>query len=220
MSHRRMKLCLMCLLLLCTMIMISSCGVNQEDDHEITPPIDNNTIIQKEIQTESTEAEKEEPEIVIAEKQETTQVSGTKEKNVQSEETKPATVHASPAPANSKEEQSPSIVTISVLGDEQKGMIIEQTELAFQDGDTVLDVLKRVTRSNKIPLEYRGKGILAYVEGIGNLYEFDRGPSSGWLLKVNGNLVDASAGAIKVDKGDAIEWIYSIELSESPVDSE
>lgn len=73
-----------------------------------------------------------------------------------------------------------------------------------------------MTKSNRIPLEYRGSGILSYVEGIANLYEFDQGAGSGWLFKVNGQFADKSAGAVKLSKGDVVEWIYSIELIEDP----
>jgi hypothetical protein len=107
-------------------------------------------------------------------------------------------------------------VTISIRGDEQKGTILEPTDIEWHDEDSVLDALIQVTKNHRIPLEYRGRGILSYVEGIGNLYEFDKGPGSGWLFKVNGEFADKSAGAVKLDKGDKVEWIYIIDPSEDP----
>lgn len=132
--------------------------------------------------------------------------------------TKEASTKETPAttPPAQETPEPISTVTISITGDEQKGIILEPTSIDWQDGDSVLDVLKQVTKSNRIPLEYRGSGILGYVEGIANLYEFDQGAGSGWLFKVNGQFADKSAGAVKLSKGDVVEWIYSIELIEDP----
>lgn len=131
----------------------------------------------------------------------------------------PKEAPAFPATKEASVEEAPeplSTVSISIIGDEQKGIILESISVDWQDGDSVLDVLKQVTKSNRIPLEYRGSGILSYVEGIANLYEFDQGAGSGWLFKVNGQFADKSAGAVKLSKGDVVEWIYSIELIEDP----
>ncbi len=115
--------------------------------------------------------------------------------------------------------QTPELLTsvmISIIGDEKKGVILEPTYMEWHDGDNVLDVLKQVTKAHRIPLEYRGSGMLSYVEGIANLYEFDQGAGSGWLFKINGQFAEKSAGAVKLNKGDVVEWIYSVELSEEP----
>lgn len=112
------------------------------------------------------------------------------------------------------EATAPSTITISITSDEKKGVILEPTSIQLEDGDSVLDVLKRVTKSNKIPLEYKGAGMLSYVEGIANVYEFDEGTNSGWLFKINGKYATRSAGAIKLNIGDNVEWIYSIKKDE------
>jgi hypothetical protein len=135
-----------------------------------------------------------------------------------SDETAPAE-QKTVAPEPAKVEKKPYI-SISILGDPDTGTILEETELDWNKGDTVLDALKQVTRDHKIPMEYRGIGILAYVEGIGSLYEFDLGPGSGWLFKVNGEYSYKSAGAVKVDKGDSIEWIYTTDLGENQKEKE
>jgi hypothetical protein len=109
---------------------------------------------------------------------------------------------------------SPTSITISITGDEDKGVILKPTAWEWEEGDDVLDVLKEVTKSNKIPLEYKGAGMLTYVEGIANLYEFDQGSNSGWLFKINGKFATRSAGAVKLSIGDNVEWIYSIKVDE------
>jgi hypothetical protein len=151
---------------------------------------------------------------------ETTTASSSKEISKQATPDKePSSKETSEKVKSSEQSPTPqSTVTISIIGDEKKGVVLEPTSIDWQDGDSVLDVLKQVTKSNKIPLEYKGRGMLSYVEGIANLYEFDQGPSSGWLFKVNGKLASKSAGAVKLSKGDNVEWIYSIELSEEPVE--
>nr|WP_269448160.1 DUF4430 domain-containing protein [Lentibacillus sp. JNUCC-1] len=61
--------------------------------------------------------------------------------------------------------------------------------------ETVLDVLIRVTRNRKIQMDYRGgQGATAYVEGMRNVYEFDRGQGSGWMYRINGVFPDRGQG--------------------------
>ncbi len=61
-------------------------------------------------------------------------------------------------------------------------------------------------------MESRGAGGAAYVEGISNLYEFDKGPKSGWVFAVNGVYSGTGAGSYSVESGDAIEWVYTLDL--------
>lgn len=105
-------------------------------------------------------------------------------------------------------------VTLSILADGDLGVILEETEIRWEKGDTVLDVLKRATKQFDIQMEYRGSGAFAYVEGIDNLYEFDHGPHSGWVFTVNGNEVMRSAGKFVLQAGDRVEWRYVLERSD------
>lgn len=86
------------------------------------------------------------------------------------------------------------------------------TAVELEKGDSVLDVLKRATRGAKIQMEYRGRGSTAYVEGIDNLYEFDKGAQSGWLFRVNGKLPGVGADSYKPEAGDTVEWLYSLDM--------
>jgi hypothetical protein len=52
----------------------------------------------------------------------------------------------------------------------------------------------------------------AYIEGIANLYEFDRGELSGWMYCVNGWYPNYGCSAYKLKDGDAIEWHYTTDL--------
>jgi len=48
-----------------------------------------------------------------------------------------------------------------------------------------------------------------YIEGIGNLYEFDCGPESGWMYKVNGWFPNFGCSSYPLSDGDNIVWCYT-----------
>ena len=50
------------------------------------------------------------------------------------------------------------------------------------------------------------------MEGIGNLYEFDAGPLSGWTYTVNGAFVGLGSSQVAVKSGDVICWMYTCDL--------
>ncbi|HHY74413.1 MAG TPA: DUF4430 domain-containing protein [Bacillus bacterium] len=111
-----------------------------------------------------------------------------------------------------RSEKQENVVSIFIKGDEQAGVILKSTKVAFEAGDTVLELLKKVAKQNRIQMEYRGSGATAYIEGINNLYEFDKGPKSGWMYSINGVYMKKGAGLAKVEQGDKIEWIYTLDL--------
>ena len=53
-----------------------------------------------------------------------------------------------------------------------------------------------------------GQGAV-YVEGIGQLYEFDCGEGSGWIYKVNGAAPGVGCDAYPLKAGDAVVWAYT-----------
>lgn len=91
------------------------------------------------------------------------------------------------------------------------GIIYAEKTFEFSEGETVFDVLLRETRANKIHMEYSKTPAYdsAYIEGIGNLYEFDCGPLSGWLYKVNGEFSGCSCSRYTLKDGDRIEFLYT-----------
>ena len=94
------------------------------------------------------------------------------------------------------------------------GIIMARTEVVFYEGESVFDVLKRETVANKIHLEFSLTPIhnAAYIEGIGNIYEFDCGNLSGWSYLVNGDSLGYSSSEYKLKDGDVVEWRYSCDL--------
>lgn len=117
----------------------------------------------------------------------------------------------SPSPAATQAPQKAEI-TLSIVGDGDTGTILSPAAVELKSGDSVLDALKRATRSRKMQMEYQGSGAAAYVEGIDNLYEFDKGAKSGWLFRVNGEFPGKSAGAYKLEAGDIVEWLYTLDM--------
>lgn len=91
------------------------------------------------------------------------------------------------------------------------GVILAQSAVRFEDGETVFDVLKRACELADIQLEYSFTPLYNsyYIEGINNLYEFDCGEQSGWMYKVNGVFPDYGCSAYQLSDGDEIVFCYT-----------
>lgn len=94
------------------------------------------------------------------------------------------------------------------------GVILATTTVSFSEGESVFDVLKRVTQEQRIQMEFEFTPAFnsAYIEGIHNLYEFDCGELSGWMYKVNGWVPNYGCSRYQLKQGDVIEWVYSCDL--------
>ncbi|HIT54491.1 MAG TPA: DUF4430 domain-containing protein [Candidatus Fimivicinus intestinavium] len=93
--------------------------------------------------------------------------------------------------------------------------VIFSGSVALQEGDTVLEVLKRTLKEQNIALsEKRG-----YVRSINGLSEKLRGeesfPQSGWLYQVNGVFQSIGSNQYRLKAGDQIEWVYTCEPGDS-----
>ena len=82
-------------------------------------------------------------------------------------------------------------------------------------------MLKRACSAAGLQLEasYTAAYGSYYVEGIGHLYEFDCGPESGWMYKVNGWFPSFGMGQYKVQPGDSVELIYTCDLGQDVGDN-
>lgn len=94
------------------------------------------------------------------------------------------------------------------------GVILPVTEVSFTPGESVFDVLLRTTRATGIQMEFRDDALYSgkYIEGIHYLYEFDGGPLSGWMYKVNEQFPNYGCAAYTVQDNDAIVWMYTCDL--------
>lgn len=94
------------------------------------------------------------------------------------------------------------------------GWILYKSTVEFEQGDTVFDVLKRVTKAAGIQMESKWTPMYNsyYVEGINQLYEFDCGERSGWMYSVNGWYPNYGCSSYELKDGDKIEWRYTCDL--------
>ncbi len=102
------------------------------------------------------------------------------------------------------------------------GVILPPTKVKIKDKENVFDVLKRVTRSKGIQMEFRNDPLYsgAYVEGINHLYEFDGGELSGWMYKVNGWFPNYGCSRYFVKENDYISWNYTCDLGKDVGDQD
>ena len=94
------------------------------------------------------------------------------------------------------------------------GVIFSETQVTFYEGESVFNVLQRELKKAKVHLEFVNTPLYnsAYIEGIGNLYEFDCGDLSGWIYKVNGWAPNYGCSRYSLQDGDVIEWVYTCDL--------
>lgn len=134
-----------------------------------------------------------------------------------------ATPEPTPAPEHlcTIEIRCDTVMDTSVLENEavipylpEDGVILAATEVEYTPGETVFDVLLRVTRDNDIQFEFREDALYsgAYVEGINYLYELDAGALSGWMYKVNEQFPNYGCGRYEVEDDDVIVWLYTCDL--------
>ncbi|WP_210470276.1 DUF4430 domain-containing protein [Sporosarcina sp. 6E9] len=130
-----------------------------------------------------------------------------KETKKEPKEEEKTDVDEEPPPVNHKSKIVHSIV---ISGNE---VPLPPTEMEIEEYDTVLQALISITMEKKIHMDYRGgQGATAYVQGMGNVYEFDRGQGSGWMYRVNGIFPDRGAGVVPLLDGDRVEWLYTTNL--------
>ena len=93
----------------------------------------------------------------------------------------------------------------------EDGIILDFTDVKVKKNATVFDVLQKAARDNKVHLEYNYTPAYKtyYIEGIGNLYQFDVGNLSGWMYSVNGEFPGVGCSGYKVKDGDVISWVYT-----------
>ena len=94
------------------------------------------------------------------------------------------------------------------------GWILPPTQIVFSEGESAFDVLRRVCREQNIHMEFSESPVYqtAYIEGIGNLYEFDCGELSGWMYCVNNWFPNYGCSLYQLQDGDVVQWLYTCDL--------
>jgi hypothetical protein len=96
----------------------------------------------------------------------------------------------------------------------EDGVIFAPAAVTFYEGETVFNLIQREMRRAKIHMSFRNTPIYnsAYVEAVGNLYEFDCGELSGWMYKGNGWFPNYGCSRYQLKQGDVVEWVYTCDL--------
>lgn len=96
----------------------------------------------------------------------------------------------------------------------EDGTLLAVTEVEFTGGNSVFDVFRQTLRDEKIHFEYVDATAYdsVYIEGIGNLYEYDCGPQSGWMYSVNGVHPGLGCSSYTLADGDVIVFSYTCDL--------
>lgn len=96
-------------------------------------------------------------------------------------------------------------VSVQVIGVNSTMM---QGNIEVNSSSTAYSVLRELARKNGKSISTKGFGSTVYVSGIDGLKEFDHGPSSGWMYKVNDTPPNIGAGAYRLKAGDQVIWYY------------
>lgn len=96
-------------------------------------------------------------------------------------------------------------VSVQVIGVNSTMM---QGNIEVNSSSTAYSVLRELAKQNGKSISTKGFGSTVYVSGIDGLKEFDHGPGSGWMYKVNGTPPNIGAGAYRLKAGDQVIWYY------------
>lgn len=148
-----------------------------------------------------------------AKKQETkkieTKSSSTKQETKKTETNNSSSKQETSAPQQVEQpKQETSIkqtVSVQVIGVNSTMM---QGNIEVNSSSTAYSVLRELARQNGKSISTKGFGSTVYVSVIDGLKEFDHGPSSGWMYKVNGTPPNIGAGAYRLKAGDQVIWYY------------
>ena len=138
-----------------------------------------------------------------------TKYSSTKHETKKTETNTSSSKHETSAPQHveTPKQDTPvkQTVSIKVIGINTTMM---QGNIEVNSSSTAYSVLRELAKQNGKSISTKGFGSTVYVSGIDGLKEFDHGPSSGWMYKVNGTPPNIGAGAYKVKAGDTVIWYY------------
>ena len=157
----------------------------------------------KKTETKDTSSKQEKQETSQKESKKTETKSSSSKQETQKQETQTST----PQQVETPKQDTPvkQTVSVQVIG---INTIMMQGNIEVNSSSTAYSVLRELAKQNGKSISTKGFGSTVYVSGIDGLKEFDHGPSSGWMYKVNGTPPNIGAGAYKVKAGDTVIWYY------------
>lgn len=129
----------------------------------------------------------------------------TKKKEAKSSSSKQETSAPQQVEPPKQETSIKQTVSVQVIG---VNSIMMQGNIEVNSSSTAYSVLRELAKQNGKSISTKGFGSTVYVSGIDGLKEFDHGPSSGWMYKVNGTPPNIGAGAYRLKAGDQVIWYY------------
>ena len=140
-------------------------------------------------------------------KSSTTKQETKKQETSKQETQKQETQSSTPQQVETPKQEIPvkQTVSVQVIGINTTMM---QGSIEVNSSSTAYSVLRELAKQNGKSISTKGFGSTVYVSGIDGLKEFDHGPSSGWMYKVNGTPPNIGAGAYKLKAGDQVIWYY------------
>lgn len=106
-----------------------------------------------------------------------------------------------------------NVATLLIKGPDKK-VILPSEQFNITADETAYSLLKRITLQKQIALNDRSTDMGAYIAGIGGINEFDHGPLSGWMYRVNGETPQVSANNYVLQPNDKVEWLYTKNMGE------
>lgn len=98
-----------------------------------------------------------------------------------------------------------------------RGMGFAESDLKYAEGSTVYDVFSDLLAEHGYTCKRRGSYIAAITSDSGvTLEEFDEGKNSGWMYRVNGELVGRYMSAQGLKDGDRIELYFTSDWTSEP----
>ena len=98
-----------------------------------------------------------------------------------------------------------------------RGMGFAESDLKYAEGSTVYDVFSDLLAEHRYTCKRRGSYIAAITSDSGvTLEEFDEGKNSGWMYRVNGELVGRYMSAQGLKDGDSIELYFTSDWTSEP----
>lgn len=105
-------------------------------------------------------------------------------------------------------------VSFSLSG---RGMGFSEPKLKYAEGSTAFDVFSDMLAKHGYTCKRRGSYIAAITSNSGvTLEEFDEGKNSGWMYRVNGELVRRYMSAQGLEDGDRIELYFTSDWTSEP----
>lgn len=117
-----------------------------------------------------------------------------------------------PSKCSIKRASDNNFVTVEVLGPSGTSVLMPPTTVAIDDDATVLSASIDSFKANQLAFQTGGSGPATYITSISGLAQQSAGPLSGWLYKVNATFPDLGPSVNKINPGDTITWVFTVDL--------